>query len=204
MKFLATSPLIATCLFALLSMPFSAAAQTDAPSEPETVLSVLEGPMSREVLNEVRLALADQAVHLDFISTPEVLLGADLVAMQSTGLAFQCVFPNFYFCCTPRSHHGRQNAKAKPGCRAAEHRHHCCANCASHVKRRTVVADHEVRLCHQRCGSQQIQVSRTYKGARLSARLGNAAEQRLVPLAPQQNDGLTTVVLRPAVRQTAA
>lgn len=93
MKFLATSPLIATCLFALLSMPFSAAAQTDAPSEPEAVLSVLEGPMSREVLNEVRLALADQGVRLNygnfqFHPQSQEMIGAEL-SMVVEGVTFK-------------------------------------------------------------------------------------------------------------------
>jgi hypothetical protein len=93
MKFLAKSPLIATCLIAFLSAPFSSDAQTDAPSEPETVLGILEGAMSREVLNEVRLALADQGVRLNygnfqFHPQTQEMIGAEL-SMVVDGVAFK-------------------------------------------------------------------------------------------------------------------
>ncbi|MDB4676208.1 hypothetical protein OAH93_01040 [Flavobacteriales bacterium] len=93
MKFPATSPLIATCLFALLSMPFSAAAQADVTPEAETVLTVFEGPMSREALNEMRLTLSEQGVRLNygnfqFHPQTNEMIGAEL-SMVVDGVSFK-------------------------------------------------------------------------------------------------------------------
>ena len=93
MKFPFTSPLMATCLFALLSMPFSASAQAEVTPETETVLSVFEGPMSREALNEVRLTLAEQGVRLNygnfqFHPQTKAMVGAEL-SMVVDGVSFK-------------------------------------------------------------------------------------------------------------------
>ncbi len=66
MKLTATPTLFSVCLIALLSMPISAVAQSDASSATETTLAVIEGSLSREALNEVRLSLNEQGVRLNY------------------------------------------------------------------------------------------------------------------------------------------
>ena len=58
--------LMAACAFVLLSIPGSISAQSDAPASSETTLATIEGPLSREGLNEVRLAMAEQDIKFNY------------------------------------------------------------------------------------------------------------------------------------------
>ena len=93
MKILATSPLVLTSLIALLSMPLATVAQSEVQAETETVLGVLDGPLSREALNEVRLSMAEQGIRLNygnfqFHPQTKEMIGAEL-SMIVDGVTFK-------------------------------------------------------------------------------------------------------------------
>lgn len=57
---------MAALALVLMSIPGSVWSQSDAPSPSETTLATIEGPLSRENLNAVRLAMADQDVKFNY------------------------------------------------------------------------------------------------------------------------------------------
>lgn len=66
MKRSISSKLFTACLFGVLSAPAATFAQDATPTTPETVLTVVEAPLSRESLNEVRLMLAEQDIRFNY------------------------------------------------------------------------------------------------------------------------------------------
>ena len=58
--------LMAAFAFVLLNIPGSTMAQGEVPESSETALATIEGPLSREGLNEVRLSLAEEDIKFNY------------------------------------------------------------------------------------------------------------------------------------------